>query len=106
MGAHARPRIELRVCRIIMIAIPTFLPTTRGFVCEWMREWLFIFGSLHVILLPALCYHLRYLLFEPGEKPIPANRPFSKFIFKFPIRLQRTKFAAEHLKDTPLNWKE
>src|SRR5207249_3823237 len=106
MAAHVGPRIELCACRIIMIAIPTFLRSPRGFICEWMRERFFVFGSPHVILLPALSYYLRFPLFESCEKPIPANRPFSKFIFKFLIGFQHTKFAAEHLKHTPLNWKE
>src|SRR5438477_4212227 len=65
MAAHAGPRIELCVCRIIMIAIPTFLRSPRGFICEWMRERFFVFGSPHVILLPTLCYYLRFPLFEP-----------------------------------------
>jgi len=52
-------------CRIIMIAIPTFLRSPRGFICEWMCERFFVFGSPHVILLPALCYYLRFPLFEP-----------------------------------------
>src|SRR5438094_7215588 len=65
MAAHAGPRIELCVCRIIMIAIPTFLRSPRGFIGEWMREWFFVFGSPHVILLPVFCYYLRFPLFEP-----------------------------------------
>src|SRR5260370_12905472 len=106
MPAHAGPKIELHVCRIIMITSRPFLLGPRHFICEWMREWLFVFGSLHVILLPALCNHLRLSLFEPREKPIPAGRPFSKFIFKFPVAFQHTKFAAEHLKHTSLNLDE
>src|SRR5438046_10078384 len=95
MAAHAGPRIELCVCRIIMIGIPTFLRSPRGFICEWMRERFFVFGSPHVILLPTLCYYLRFPLFEPCEKPIPAKRPFSTFILNFLIRLQNMKFAAQ-----------
>src|SRR5919198_264938 len=34
------------------------------FICEWMCEWLFVFGGLHVILLPALCNHLQLSLFQ------------------------------------------
>ncbi len=71
-AAHAGPRIELSICRIMMIAIPTFLRSPRGFICEWMCEQFFVFGSPHVILLPALCYYLLFPLFEPWEKPIPA----------------------------------
>src|SRR5438876_10090707 len=106
MRAHPCIQIGLAVCRILMITIPPFWLGPRRFICEWMREWLFVFGSLHVILLPALCDHVRFSLFEPREKPIPAGRPCSKFIFKFPVGFQHTKFAAKHLKHTSSNREE
>src|SRR5260370_33068427 len=71
-----------------------------------MRTRLFVFGILHVVFLPALCERLGLSLREIQEKPKPAHRPFSKFIFKFPIGFQHTKFAAERLKHTSWNRKE
>ena len=64
-AAHAGLRIELSVCRFMMIAISTVLCGPGDFIYEWMRERFFIFGSPHVILLPALSYYLRFPLVEP-----------------------------------------
>src|SRR5437660_12298418 len=62
---------------------PLGFPRSTMFSCERMRERFFVFGSPHVIFLPALCNHLWVPLFEPSEKPIPAGSPFSKFFFQF-----------------------
>src|SRR5262249_34164128 len=35
------------------------------FVCEWVCERFFLFGGLHVMLLPALCNDLRFRLLQP-----------------------------------------
>src|SRR5207302_11216389 len=93
------------------ISVPAYTSANSGslhdiFIREWMCDWLFVFGGVHVILLPALCNHFRLSLVQPCEETIPAVRPLSEFIFKFLVRFQHTKFASKHFKHASANWKE
>src|SRR5438132_1502019 len=97
---------ELHFWRIVMVTIRPFSLDQQAFICEWMGKRPLILGSSQVILLPALCHYFRFAFFDSRKETLSTGEPFSKFIFKFGVGFQHTKFAAETLKHASLNRKE